>query len=79
VRISCPVEARNKLDWIFIRGVILRRATARETLEVVDPDPSWIRVELRDRAAIAWTHRLEFLEFSSYDRGSSLPRVEEVI
>jgi hypothetical protein len=36
-------------------------------------------VELRDRATTAWTRRLESRSSSSSDRGSSWPRVEEVI
>ena len=62
----------------FIHGVIPRRAAARKTLEVVDPDPSWICVKLRDRAATAWARRLEFLEFLSSDRGLLWPRVEDL-
>jgi hypothetical protein len=36
-------------------------------------------VELRDQAATAWARRLESWSSSSSDRGSSWPRVEEVI
>jgi hypothetical protein len=58
-----PGPVASKVEVEFYCGVISRRVVARETLEVVHPDSSWICVELRDRAATAWAHRLEFLEF----------------
>jgi hypothetical protein len=64
------------LGWILFRGVYSYRVVAREILEVVDPYPLWICVELRDRAATAWARRLEFLEFPLFWSWSSRLRVE---